>query len=116
MNETAPILAQMVDRLFADHVDMALLASANEGRWSQELWTLVEDQGLPGSLIPEGQGGMGVSFHDAFVIVSAAGRHRAPVPLPETMAASWLLAMAGTQVVGWAADTGRSAIWRQLPA
>lgn len=98
MNETAPILAQMVDRLFADHVDMALLASANEGRWSQELWTLVEDQGLPGSLIPEGQGGMGVSFHDAFVIVSAAGRHRAPVPLPETMAASWLLAMAGLKL------------------
>ncbi|MGO9846107.1 MAG: acyl-CoA dehydrogenase family protein [Methylocella sp.] len=98
MNETAPILAQMVDRLFADHVDMTLLASANEGHWAQELWTLVEQQGLPWSLVPEEQGGMGASFHDAFVIVRATGRHRAPVPLPETMAAGWLLAMAGLKL------------------
>jgi len=95
MSETSPILAQMVDRLFANHVDMALLAAANEGHWAQELWTLVEQQGLPWSLVPEGQGGMGASFHDAFVIVRATGLHRAPVPLPETMAAGWLLAMAG---------------------
>lgn len=98
MNETSPILARMVDRLFADHVDMALLAAANEGHWAQELWTLLEQQGLPGSLIPEAQGGMATSFHDAFVIVRAAGRHRAPVPLPETMAAGWLLAKAGLKL------------------
>ena len=41
---------------------------------------------------------MGASFHDAFVIVRATGRHRAPVPLPETMAAGWLLAMAGLKL------------------
>lgn len=98
MNETAPILAQMVDRLLADHVDMTLLAAANGGRWAQELWTLVEEQGLPWSLVPEEQGGMGASFHDAFVIVRATGQHRAPVPLPETMAAGWLLAMAGLKL------------------
>jgi acyl-CoA dehydrogenase len=98
MNETSPILAQMVDRLFADHVDMALLAAAGEGQWAQELWTLVEQQGLPGALVPEEQGGMGASFHDAFVIVRATGRHRAPVPLPETMAAGWLLAKVGFEL------------------
>ena len=98
MNETAPILAQMVDRLFADHVDMALLASVNEGHWAQELWTLVEQQGLPWALVPEEQGGMAASFHDAFVIAHAAGQHRAPVPLSETMAAGWLLAKAGLKL------------------
>ena len=98
MNETSLILAQMVDRLFADHVDMALLAAASEGHWAQELWTLVEQQGLPGVLVPEEQGGMGASFHDAFVIARATGRHRASVPLPETMAAGWLLAMAGIKL------------------
>jgi len=47
--------------------------------------------------VPEDQGGIGATWTDAFVIAYAAGRHRAPVPLVETMAAGWLLAAAGTE-------------------
>ena len=98
MSESTAILAQMVDRLFADHVTPALLAAVDGGCWPQELWTLAEAQGLTSALIPEVQGGMGSSFEDAFVIVRAAGRHRVPLPLPETIAAGWLLASAGIEV------------------
>ena len=98
MSETAAILAEMLDRLFADHVDMNLLNSMKAGRWSQDLWSLVEEQGLLFSLVPEVQRGMGASFQEAYVIVHTAGRYRAPLPLPETIAANWLLAMAGLDV------------------
>lgn len=98
MSETAAILAQMVDRLFADHVDQKLLAAADEGYWAKDLWTLAESQGLTTTLVPEAQGGMGATFQDAFVIARACGQHRAPLPLPETIAAGWLLASAGIEV------------------
>lgn len=98
MSETAAILAQMVDRLFTDHVDAALLAAAAQGRWPSELWRLAEEQGLTTALVSEARGGMGASFHEVCVIARACGRHRVPVPLPETMAAGWLLASAGLDV------------------
>ena len=95
MSEARVILAEMVDRLFADHVDMDLLSATKAGHWAHDLWAVVEQQGLPSSLVPEQRGGMGASFHDAYVIVRAAGRYRVPLPLPETIAADWLLAAAG---------------------
>jgi acyl-CoA dehydrogenase len=98
MSEAVTILAEMVDRLFADHVTMDLIAATSTGHWAHELWALVEKQGLPSSIVPEEQGGMGASFHDAFVIVRAAGRYRAPIPLPETIAAGWLLAAVGLEM------------------
>ena len=88
MSETAAILAQMVDRLFTDHVDAALLAAAAQGGWPDELWRLAEEQSLTTALVPEARGGMGASFHEVCVIARACGRHRVPVPLPETMAAA----------------------------
>ncbi len=98
MNETQRILGNMVARLFADHVDATLLAEAEKGGWSEGLWRLVEDRGLTRPLVPEEQGGMGATWHDAFVIVRAAGRHSTPIPLPETIVAGWLLAAAGLEV------------------
>lgn len=98
MSETTAILAEMVDRLLADHVDRRLLEAADEGFWAEDLWALVESQGLTMTLVPEAQGGMGATFQDAFVIARACGKHRAPLPLPETMAAGFLLASAGLEV------------------
>lgn len=95
MSETEAILEQMVDRLFADHVDAALLAAAEEGSWPSGLWRLVEEQGLTTALVPEASGGMGASFSAVYVIARACGRYRVPMPLAETIAAGWLLARAG---------------------
>lgn len=98
MSETTAILAEMVDRLLADHVDQRLLDAAEDGCWAKDLWALVESQGLTLTLVPEAQGGIGATFADAFAIVRACGRHRAPLPLPETIAAGFLLASVGLDV------------------
>lgn len=98
MSETAAILARMVDGMFADHVDQKLLHAAEQDCWAKDLWTLAEAQGLTMVLVPEDQGGIGATFQDAFVIVRACGQHRAPLPLPETIAAAWLLTSAGLEV------------------
>ncbi|MDE2166980.1 MAG: acyl-CoA/acyl-ACP dehydrogenase [Alphaproteobacteria bacterium] len=95
MNDTQQILREMVERLFADHVNPPLLAQAEQGIWPGALWRLVEQQGLTRPRVPEEQGGLGCGWDDAFIIVRAAGYHGLPIPLPETIAASWLLSQAG---------------------
>jgi acyl-CoA dehydrogenase len=48
--------------------------------------------------VAESAGGAGLSWQDAHVMVRAAGRHTAPVPLAETIVAGALLSRAGLQV------------------
>lgn len=98
MNETQQILNDMVGRLFTDHVTEPLLAETEKGHWPQSLWRLVEDQGLTQPLVPVPSGSMGFSWHDAFRIIRACGSHCVPMPLPETIVASWLLAAVGLRV------------------
>lgn len=95
MSELTNILKQTAERLLADHVDKATLQAAEAGEWPQRLWDALEENGLTQPLVPESQGGFGATWADAFVIALGAGRHRAPVPLAETMAAGWLLGHAG---------------------
>jgi len=98
MNELTNILAETAERLLADHVGRELLEAAEAGTFPEALWETLEENGLTQPLVPEDLGGIGATWADAFVIAYAAGRHRAPVPLVETMAAGWLLSAAGLDV------------------
>jgi acyl-CoA dehydrogenase len=95
MNEQKEILHESVTRLFGDLVTRDCLIAAEEGRFPDELWTALEENGLTLALAPEDQGGVGASWDDCFVILRAAGNFAAPVPLAETIVANWLLAQAG---------------------
>src|SRR2546426_6658977 len=98
MNEARAILADVVARLFTERVTRELRQSAETDVWPDALWTAVEENGLTLPLVPEAQGGAGSTWGDAHVVVSAAGRHAVPLPLPETIVAAWLLAGAGLDV------------------
>ena len=98
MSEMATLLDQTVTRLFGDLVTEKVLKEAEAGIWPEELWSALEENGLTQPLVPEEQGGAGIGWRDAFIIVRAAGYFSAPVPLPETIAAGWLLSQAGINV------------------
>lgn len=95
MNEQKEILQESVTRLFGDLVTRDCLIAAEEGKFPDTLWAALEENGLTLALTPEEQGGVGASWDDTFVIIHAAGRFSAPVPLAETILAQWLLAKAG---------------------
>lgn len=84
----------MVERLFTDTVTPELIIAA-EREWPADLWQQIEEAGLPLAAVPEELGGVGASFHDAYGIVCASGRHAAPVPLAEAIAVNWLLGLHG---------------------
>jgi acyl-CoA dehydrogenase len=97
-SELRSLLADTVTRLFTDLVTKEAIEAAEKGTWPDALWRALEEGGLTLPLLPEAQGGAGGTWLDAHVVVRAAGRHTAPVPLAETILASWLLAGAGLEV------------------
>lgn len=59
------------------------------------LWEAIEASGFADALLPESEGGAGLSLGDAFALIELCGHFVVPVPLPETMLARALLAQAG---------------------
>lgn len=53
-------------------------ADANE--YAADVWTALVELGIPGLLIPEQFGGVGLKLLDAALVSEALGRHVAPVP------------------------------------
>lgn len=98
MSELRDILEESVSRLFDDFVTRETLEAAESGVWPEPLWSALTESGLTRPLVAESQGGAGASWHDAFVIIKAAGRSAAPVPLPETILAGWLLGRSGMDI------------------
>lgn len=93
MSELRAMIADTVRRLLADQVTKELLVEAENGVWPAALWTALEENGLTRPLAADGGGA-----EAAFVILHAAGRFQAPVPLAETVLAGWLLAGAGLDI------------------
>ena len=98
MSELGELLAPTVTRLFTDLVTKELIEAAEKGTWPDKLWRALEEGGLTLPLVPEARGGAGGTWSDAHVVVRAAGKHAAPVPLAETIVAGWLLGQAGLDV------------------
>jgi acyl-CoA dehydrogenase len=98
MSELATLLSDTVGRIFSDHVTQELLEAAEQGEWPEELWRTVEESGLTRPHLPESAGGSGGGWGDAYLVLHAAGRHQAPIPIAETMLASWLLHRAGIEI------------------
>jgi len=100
------LLAETCDGLMRDRGD------ESAGPWDEALWRELEQAGLTLISVGETAGGSGGSLAQAAVVIRAAGRHAARVPLAETcLLGGWLLAEAGATiptgpVVAVAAETG----------
>ena len=98
MSELREILGETVTRLFSDLCTKDLLEKCDGGEWPAELWATVEENGLTRPLLPEDKGGVDAGWQAAYVILHAAGRYAAPIPLAETILAGWLLDQAEMDV------------------
>lgn len=83
------LIAQTAERIFADHVDKALLdrAEAPAGVFPDALWRTVQDSGL--HLV--GRPDSGSELGDLFGLLKVAGRHALPMPLAEVLMANAVL-------------------------
>ncbi|MDA1098526.1 MAG: acyl-CoA/acyl-ACP dehydrogenase [Proteobacteria bacterium] len=93
--ELRTILGDQVNRLLSDRVGKENLETAEAGAPQAQLWQAMEENGLPRVLVPEDRGGVGGGWAEAEVVIRAAGKYLAPVPLVESILAGWLLSSAG---------------------
>lgn len=89
------LIQDAATRLFSDHCERAVLQAAATGEWPAALWAAVEQSGLDRAIVSEAGGGAGAEPADAFSLVTIAAEHAAPVPLGETILATWLAERAG---------------------
>src|ERR1043165_8838297 len=81
--------------LLADRCTPEVVRAIEGGRPADALWRDLAGSGFVDALVPEAQGGAGLSLHEALPLVQACGYHAVPVPFAETMAARAALAHAG---------------------
>ncbi len=90
------LLAEAVERALRETCTFEAVQRAEADGWAPEIWSVLEEMGLPGISVPEAAGGSGGTVGTALAVLKLAGEHAAPVPLAETgCLAGWLLATAG---------------------
>ena len=55
-------------------------AAANREPYASDVWAALVDLGVPGLIVPENEGGMGLKLLDAALVSEVLGRHVAPAP------------------------------------
>ncbi len=94
-SENASMLRESVSRLFREQLDKEAIVAAENGEWLGELWATVDGNGLTR---PHELDECGSAWVESGVIARAAGRYCVPLPVSETILASWLLAKAGIEI------------------
>jgi acyl-CoA dehydrogenase len=79
--DTRDMLHEAAQRIFADK--------------PADLWGVLQESGFDKALLPESQGGAGLSWAEAGALLSLAGEHAAAAPLAEAMVGHWLADRAG---------------------
>jgi len=90
MSETGKIFSESLARLFTNHDAAAGITSGRTLAWSDSLWKDLHELGLPLLMVEEQKGGAGAGTADLFDVLAIAGRHAVPVPVTESVIATWL--------------------------
>ena len=85
------LVLRTADDLLTRHCTAEVVSRAETSGWSPELWAELVESGLASV-------GADSSRLEAAAVVRIAARHAAPVPLAETVMASWLLLDGGLEV------------------
>jgi len=89
------LFAAAAGPLLRDQCSAGQVRAIEAGGSPRALWTHLENAGFADALLPEDQGGAGLSLAQVFAVWELCGAHHLPVPLAETMVARALLAQAG---------------------
>ena len=96
------LFSDAVAQLLADQCTPAVVrqieAAADARGAASTLWQHLEDAGFADALVPEAQGGAGLSLTDVFPVLELCGAHALPVPLAQTLLARAVLASSGVPI------------------
>lgn len=91
-------LATALERLLEARCPPAVVRRLEDGAPWTPIWEELDASGFASALVPEAQGGAGLSLAEAFPLLLACGRAALPLPLGPTLLARGALAAAGLPV------------------
>jgi alkylation response protein AidB-like acyl-CoA dehydrogenase len=106
-NDDQVMLKDSVAPFIADNAGPSHLRKLRDTRdetgFSRELWASFTEMGLPGILVPEAHGGLGMGHAEAGIVLEEIGRNLTPSPFLSTSvgAAAALAKAGGTQADRW---------------
>ena len=87
-NDDQVMLKDSVAPFIADNAPVAHLRKLRDTRdetgFSRELWASFTEMGLPGILVPEAHGGLGMGHAEAGIVLEEIGRNLTPSPFLST--------------------------------
>lgn len=85
------MFTEAIERILVDHCTAAVVRSIENGASATTLWNRFSEAGFLELMAPEASGGAGLTLAALFPILTALGRHAAPVPAAQSIAARSLL-------------------------
>ena len=106
-DDVTGIIHDQADRLFHDLISTKLLDECARDPWPADIWTALEESGLPLALVPEPRGGIGLPMSAVGGLLALTGYHAVPLPLAEDDPGAGALGQRGRDGSG-RADSARS--------
>ena len=94
------LLQEEIDKLLANINPLARVRTQAEqpDEFADDIWGGLRDLGIPGVMVPEAFGGLGLGLLDAALIAEKCGKHVVPAPfLGPVVLAPLAIALAGTE-------------------
>lgn len=95
MDAIDDLLTEALGRLLGEQCTPDAIRRIEGGASAEPLWKQLEESGFADAMLPEEQGGAGLSLAQAFPLIELCGRHALPLPLAQTMVARTLIAARG---------------------
>ncbi|MFJ8262188.1 acyl-CoA dehydrogenase family protein [Rummeliibacillus sp. NPDC094406] len=91
MSEIKDMLIDVVEKIFKDHVQKETVDLVEEGKWAENVWSILNDNGMLGVTISEDAGGADGDLEDLLNIYRLVGKYAVPIPFVEYTFANYLL-------------------------
>ncbi|MDR5804872.1 acyl-CoA dehydrogenase family protein [Caballeronia sp. LZ001] len=97
-DDVSRLLLEAGERAFGGLCTKDLLDRAEAGEWPVALWEQLDQLGFSRAVLPEDDGGAGLSLADSMRLARLAAHYAVPLPLGETLVAAWCLQQSGLSV------------------
>lgn len=92
MSDTTALMTEQFQQLLATHCSPKVVRGIEGGESSNALWQALRDSGFLDALVPEADGGAGLSLTEIYPLLEWCGRHALPLPFGATAIARAMLA------------------------
>ena len=98
MSEMKEMVLDVVERIFKDQVSKETVDLVEDGKWAEDLWSILQENEMLTVAISETAGGAGGDLDDLFNIFRLIGKYAVPIPFVEFTVANYLLELANLPI------------------